>query len=197
MAMASGNGRSKRWLANPVVAYAFVFALLGGAGLALWAAGIAGLPGGPDGESIPARATQLELKPLGRGLELPPRTTGSQATAPADLKLGQPEGVSPPQQAEAKENDTATLSTKAPEPSASQCSVDPGLWPSDRTNQIKIIQLLLRDLGFYSGTTYGTMGPATRAAIAKFQLAANETETGEPNETLFVALKKKCAPSSP
>jgi peptidoglycan hydrolase-like protein with peptidoglycan-binding domain len=43
----------------------------------------------------------------------------------------------------------------------------------------KAIQILLRDLGFYGGTTYGTLGPATRAAIRKFQLAADEAETGE------------------
>lgn len=196
MAMASGNGLSRRWLAMPVVAYAFVFALLGGAGLALWATGVAPLPWGPGSEPVPAKATQLELKPLGRGLALPPRTTGPQPTAPTELKLEQQPAMPLPP-AEARDSDTAPLSTKMAEPSASQCSVDPGLWPADRTNQIKIIQLLLRDLGFYSGTTYGTMGPATRAAIAKFQLAANETETGEPNETLFVALKKKCAPPSP
>ncbi len=200
MAMASGSGLSRRWFANPVVAYAFVFALLGGAGLALWATGGAALPWSPGSGAASfaaPKATQLELAPLGRGLDLPPRTIGPQATAPAELKLEQQPAVSPSLQTEAKDNDTAALSTKAPESSASQCSVDPGLWPSDRTNQIKIIQLLLRDLGFYSGTTYGTMGPATRAAIAKFQLAANEAETGEPNETLFVALKKKCAPTSP
>ena len=91
----------------------------------------------------------------------------------------------------------AALPPKMPEPSTSQCGVEPGPWPADRTNQIKIIQLLLRDLGFYSGTTYGTMGPATRAAIGKFQLAANEAETGEPTEALFAALKKKCTSPSP
>lgn len=203
MAVASGNGWSKRWLAIPVVAYAFVFALLGGAGFALWAMEGGGLPWGRETEPASASAAQaarLELSPLGRGLELPPRTTGPQAAAPTEPKVTpQPAVPLPPPQAEARETDTAALSTKTPEPSmsTSQCSVDPGPWPSDRTSQIKIIQLLLRDLGFYSGTTYGTMGPATRAAIAKFQLAANETEAGEPNEALFVALKKKCAPASP
>ena len=200
MAVASGNGWSKRWLAIPVAAYAFVFALLGGAGFALWAMEGGGLPWGPETAAASASGSktgQLELSSLGRGLDLPPRAPGPQATVEPKVA---PQPVAPlPPQAEAGENDTAALSTKTPEPatSTSQCSVDPGLWPSDRTSQIKIIQLLLRDLGFYSGTTYGTMGPATRAAIAKFQLAANEAETGEPNEALFVALKKKCAPASP
>ena len=40
------------------------------------------------------------------------------------------------------------------------------------------------------------LGPATREAIRKFQLAAGEaeTETGEPSEMLFESIKKKCAP---
>lgn len=38
------------------------------------------------------------------------------------------------------------------------------------------------------------LGPATREAIRKFQLAAGEAETGEPSEMLFESIKKKCAP---
>lgn len=199
MATASGNGWGKRWLAIPVVAYVFVFALLGGVGFALWAKGSGGLlwmPGSERASSPPSKAAQLELAPLGRGLELPPRVARSEATAPAEMKVAQ-QPAPPPLQVEATSSDTAALSPKTPEPSTSQCGVEPGPWPADRTNQIKIIQLLLRDLGFYGGTTYGTMGPATRAAIGKFQLAANEAETGEPTEVLFAALKKKCTSSSP
>ena len=67
----------------------------------------------------------------------------------------------------------------------------------DKTDQAKAIQILLRDLGLYSGTTYGTLGPTTREAIRKFQLAAGEAETGEPSEILFELLKKKCGLSAP
>ncbi len=43
-----------------------------------------------------------------------------------------------------------------------------------------------------------TVGPATRAAIRKFQLAANEAETGEPSKMMFESLKKKkCASTVP
>jgi hypothetical protein len=56
---------------------------------------------------------------------------------------------------------------------------------------------VLRDLGFFDGPTAGTVGPMTRAAIRKFQLAAGETETGEPSEALFEQLKRKCASSTP
>lgn len=200
MATASGNGWSKRWLAIPVVAYVFVFALLGGVGFALWAKGNGSLPWMPGSErasSPPAKAAQLELVPLGRGLELPPRVARPEATAPTEVKVAPQPAMPLPLQAEATSSDSAALLPKTPEPSTSQCGVEPGPWPADRTNQIKIIQLLLRDLGFYGGTTYGTMGPATRAAIGKFQLAANEAETGEPTEALFAALKRKCTSPSP
>ncbi len=84
------------------------------------------------------------------------------------------------------------------EPWNTTCTVDFDPWPTDGTGQAKAIQILLRELGFYSGTTYGTLGPATRAAIRKFQLAANQAETGEPSKMLFESLqKKKCASTAP
>ena len=92
----------------------------------------------------------------------------------------------------------AAPAAEKPEPPKTTCTLDVGPWPTDRTDQAKVIQLLLHDLGFYSGTTYGTVGPATREAIRKFQLAADEAETGEPSEVLFESLKKKkCAASAP
>ena len=103
---------------------------------------------------------------------------------------------SPPQGA-ASNSDLAAPAAERPEPRKTTCTVDVGPWPTDRTDQAKAIQVLLRDLGFYGGTTYGTVGPATRAAIGKFQVAAGEAETGEPSEMLFEALKKKCAASTP
>ena len=93
---------------------------------------------------------------------------------------------------------SATASAaERPEPLKTACMADVGPWPTDSTDQAKAIQILLRDLGFYSGTTYGTLGPATRAAIRKFQLTAGEAETGEPSEMLFESLKKKCASPAP
>ena len=56
--------------------------------------------------------------------------------------------------------------------------------------------MLLRHLGYYRGTTNGTVGPQTRTAIREFQLASGDAETGEVTEVLFEALKKKCAASA-
>lgn len=76
-------------------------------------------------------------------------------------------------------------------PAKSKCTVD-GAWPGDRTEQGKAIQGMLRDLGLYDGTVYGTVGPTTRAAIRKFQASAGQAETGEPDQLLFDQLRKKC-----
>lgn len=66
-----------------------------------------------------------------------------------------------------------------------------GAWPSDPTQQVKAIQLLLRGLDLYHNTTNGTLGPATRAAIRDFQHNNALPETGEPSEQLFNELQKK------
>ena len=102
---------------------------------------------------------------------------------------------SPP--SEPSSTDAAAAAAEKPEPRKVTCTVDVGPWPTDKTDQAKAIQILLRDLGLYGGTTYGTLGPATREAIRKFQLAAGETETGEPSEILFEQLKKKCGWTAP
>lgn len=195
MATDSGDGKRTRRPLVPFVAYGLVVALLVAAGVALWT----GRTGGPPGEArsdraAPAipKATAGEPTPAAQGLKLPPRP--AEATAPSRQEPAQEPAVPPPSQRQASSSDPAVEKT---EPRKTTCTVDVGPWPADRTDQAKAIQILLRDLGFYSGTTYGTVGPATRAAIRKFQLAADEAETGEPSETLFESLKKKCASAAP
>jgi len=85
---------------------------------------------------------------------------------------------------------------KKPEPSKVECKVDFGRWPTDRAEQAQAVQVLLRHLGYYRGTTNGTVGPQTRTAIREFQLASGEADTGEVGEALFEQLKKKCAASA-
>jgi peptidoglycan hydrolase-like protein with peptidoglycan-binding domain len=119
------------------------------------------------------------------------------AESPKQRPAQEPAVSSSPSQSEASNSNLAASAAERPEPRKTTCTVDVGAWPTDRTDQAKAIQILLRDLGFYSGTTYGTVGPATRAAIHEFQLAADEAETGEPSEMLFESLKKKCASSAP
>jgi hypothetical protein len=197
MATASGDGKSTRRPIMPLVAYAVVLALFGWAGVALWTGGRVGLPGVPGSDSAsPAISKPAPTEPAhaARGLKLPPRPAEPEATAPSKQE---PAMSSSPSQSAASNNDLAASAAERPEPRKTTCTVDVGPWPTDRTDQAKAIQILLRDIGFYGGTTYGTVGPATREAIRKFQLAAGEAETGEPSETLFESLKKKCASSAP
>jgi hypothetical protein len=197
MATASGEGKGTRRPVMPLVAYAVVLALLGSAGVALWTArgGPLGVAGSDRAPPAISRAAPTEPVPAARGLKLPPRPAEPEATAPSKQE---PAMSSSPSQSAASNNDLAASAAERPEPRKTTCTVDVGPWPTDRTDQAKAIQILLRDLGFYSGTTYGTVGPATREAIRKFQLAADEAETGEPSEVLFESLKKKkCASSAP
>lgn len=221
MTMAPGNEQSRRLLAV-LVAYAVVLALLGGAGFAYWLDRRGGLSGmssvGPKvtrgvevaWEPATLHALQAPMhgddqaissagkaEPLPAGPDLPPRPVESQEAAPARTEAAQVPAMPSPPAAGASDKEPAVPSVKVPEPPAAICKSDVRPWPVDRTNQVKVIQILLRDLGFYSGTTYGTFGPATRAAIGRFQLAVNELETGEPTEMLFEALKKKCASPAP
>ena len=196
MATASGGREGTRRLAMTVVACAVVLALLGVAGV-FWMRGEGGLPSlagrdlappaAPPSAAPPPAAVQQTI----RSLKVPPRPAPAEATkqepaetlAPAPEPAREPAASSPPSKSEAANS----------EPTKSPCTADVGAWPSDKTEQGKAIQILLRDLGFYSGNTYGTVGPATRAAIRKFELAADQAETGEPTEMLFESLKKKCA----
>jgi hypothetical protein len=199
MATTPEGGEAKRRPVMAFVAYGVVLAALGWAGVALWMAGSGGQPDlASSRRAVPAapKTTQIEAPRRDRGQESPVRSAEAVETAPTKRE-SQPETAivspSPPPQSEPSDKNLAPTPQK-PEPALAKCTLDPASWPTDKTEQAKAIQILLRDLGFYGGTTYGTLGPATREAIRKFQLAAGEAETGEPSETLFESIKKKCAP---
>ena len=157
--------------------------------------------GGPSGRARKRRASPAiskaapsEPAQAARGLKLPTRPPDAQRPRPASRSLRQRRRRHKARRAKASRRPRRR---KSPSRRRATCTADVGAWPADSTDQAKAIQILLRDLGLYDGTTYGTVGPATRAAIRKFQLAAGETETGEPSETLFEQLKKKCASPTP
>jgi peptidoglycan hydrolase-like protein with peptidoglycan-binding domain len=158
-------------------------------------------PGATDG--VVGRQTRSAMRDYAQARSLPNADATRDllvrlnAESPKQRPAQAPAVSSPPSQSKASNSDLAAAAAERPEPRKTTCTVDVGPWPTDRTDQAKAIQILLRDLGFYSGTTYGTVGPATRAAIREFQLAADEAETGEPSEMLFESLKKKCASSAP
>ncbi len=182
MATASGKEGTSRSV-MPYVAYGVVLALLFVAGFAVWTMGRGIAPG----LSLPPPVPSTEAARPARGLKLPPRPSEPEPAAPARQEPAPP----PPA-------DVAEKKPEPPkaEPSKTECKVDLTRWPTDRSDQAKAIQILLRDLGFYRGTTNGTAGPATRTAIREFQATAGDAETGEVTEGLFEALKKKCAASA-
>ena len=186
MATASGKAEGTSRPLMPYVAYGVVLALLAVAAFAVWTGGRGGFSGLPGSDR-----TSLAIPPAGptetartaRSLKLPPRPSEPPSVAPARQEPALP----PADTAEKKPE------PPKPEPSKSECKVDFGRWPADRTDQAQAVQVLLRHLGYYRGTTNGTVGPQTRTAIREFQLASGEAETGEVTEGLFEALKKKCA----
>jgi hypothetical protein len=175
------------------VAYAVVLAVLGGTGVAFWMREEGGLP-------QPAPVQQMHAV---RSLKMPPNPAPTEATkqepaeplapAPAPEPAREPAASSAPSKSATTNGEPAAAAAERPEPAKPRCTAEVGAWPSDKTDQGKAIQILLRDLGFYSGNTYGTVGPATRAAIRKFETAVDQAETGEPTEMLFESLKMKCA----
>ena len=184
MATASGKTEGTSRSVMPYVAYGVVLALLFVAGFAVWTMGRGVAPG----LSVPP-APSTETARTARALKLPPRPSAPEpAAAP-----GRQEPALPPPQV-----DVAEKKPEPPkaEPAKPECKVDFNRWPTDKTDQAQAVQVLLRHLGYYRGTTNGTVGPQTRTAIREFQIASGDAETGEVTEGLFEALKKKCAASA-
>jgi putative peptidoglycan binding protein len=204
MATTPGGGEGKRRPVMPFVAYGIVLGSLGWGVVFLWTAG-----GGSHSDSTrshhaaSAVSKPTQIEPLRNDRRQGPAVQSADAgeTAPTKREPQQETAVvspsPPPAESEAVDKNLAASTSKQSEPALAKCTLDPGPWPADKTEQARTIQILLRDLGFYGGTTYGTLGPATRQAIRKFQLAVDEAETGEPSELLFESIKKKCASSSP
>lgn len=189
----------------PLVAYGVVLLLL------VAAVALVVLAGGGKGagreSTAQATAPAAPDPRTARALKLPPRPATADKASPEKSTADKPATESPPPEkvtpatvlkpeplAAAGASASAEVAKK-PEPPKSECKVDLSRWPSEKSDQAQAIQMILRDLGYYRGTTNGTVGPQTRTAIREFQTASGEGETGEITESLFEALKKKCAAS--
>lgn len=221
MATTPGERADPRRLVMPVVTYAIVLAMIGGVGLIVWTGGTSG----PRSPAPISKATPIEPFQAARVPARPPEsgTTSTKkepeearvvvssrsSSEPSDSDVAgsaaptkkeptrEPPTSPVSSQSETSNSDAGAATTIQPEPPKNRCAAAVDSWPTDSTDQVKAIQILMRDLGFYGGTTYGTLGPTTRAAIRKFQLSAEHADTGEPSEMLFEALKKKCHSSAP
>lgn len=212
MATASGKSEGTRKPVMPMAAYGVVLALLVAAGVVVFASGSGGGrdAGGSAGDAASrpvAGPTQADMR-TARALKLPPRPPSLEKAAPEpppgrsssdkpDVETvaapARPEPLSAPVAAPTSPPQADAEAEKKPEPPKSACKVDLARWPTDKSDQAQAVQMMLRDLGYYRGTTNGTVGPLTRTAIREFQAASGEAENGEIGEALFEALKKKCA----
>lgn len=61
-------------------------------------------------------------------------------------------------------------------------------WPSRKTDQVKAVQALLRDLRFYTKAVDGQASTGTTTAIREYQRMVGMKETGEPSKALFESL---------
>jgi hypothetical protein len=186
MATASGKAEGTNRSVMPYVAYGVVLALLFVAGFAVWTMGRGVAPG----LSVP-QAPSTETARTVRALKLPPRPLEPALAAAPALAPARQEPAPPQAEMVDKKPELPK-----PETAKAECKVDFNRWPTDRSDQAQAVQVLLRHLGYYRGTTNGTVGPQTRTAIREFQLASGDAETGEVTEVLFEALKKKCAASA-
>lgn len=212
----AGSSEGTRKSVMPVAAYGVVVSLLVAAGIAVFVSGGGSgrNPGGSAGDATSRSAPPaLADASTARSLKLPPppqekAAAETPAAKPAldNPPLDKPPIHKPPVETAAEPARSQPLPTPTaapvspaqaeaenkPEPPKSVCKVDLTRWPTDKTDQAQTVQMMLRDLGHYRGTTNGTVGPQTRTAIREFQIAVGEGETGEISEALFEVLKKKC-----
>lgn len=123
-----------------------------------------------------------------------PAAAADAPKAPAPPVDTMPKAPPPPADAASKAAPPPPDASKATPP-ADGAKVDLQPWPENRTEQTKLIQVLLRDLNFYHGTTNGTFGPGTRAAICLYLVTYDEKGECEPSKALFDSLQRRRAQS--
>ncbi|HSI01757.1 MAG TPA: SEL1-like repeat protein [Reyranella sp.] len=132
---------------------------------------------GESGE--PSRGLYLRLKAERDAAAREPPTAADAGSAAASLR--------PPSEAQKASPEPETARVQ-PQP---ELKSDPNPWPADRTDQVRAIQALLRELKFMDRAPTGTLGPITIAAIRDYQRTVGLPQTGEPSKPLFESLKEK------
>jgi peptidoglycan hydrolase-like protein with peptidoglycan-binding domain len=83
---------------------------------------------------------------------------------------------------------TVVDTTKPAATKVETAKADSSAWPANRSDQMKAIQVLLRDMRLYSGAIDGQPNGATQAAIRAYQRSAGLKETGDADKALFDSL---------
>ena len=84
---------------------------------------------------------------------------------------------------------TSTPQTTTTTPAQPVAAPTSNLKPGDTGAQVKVLQRALARLGFSAGTIDGQYGPATEAAVERFQAAAGLTADGIVGPATLAALK--------
>ena len=139
-------------------------------------------PAMPRIETEKPAAAQVAARPEPPPAAMPP------PAPPKPIDIGKPEAPPAPPT-------SADIARAAPKPEPAK--VDPEAWPTAVADQVKIVQIFLRELHFYRDAPDGRLGPATRAAIQDYQRAMGLKISGEPNREVFDSLKEMRAITRP
>lgn len=113
-------------------------------------------------------------------LKLPPRPQAAPAGPDAATAVPPPDAPAPPLSTDKAFGKTTTAEAPPPVPDS---------YPGTRGDQIRAIQMMLRDLKIMNRPPTGELGPVTIAAIRDYQRSAGLPESGEPSQELFDSLK--------
>jgi len=83
----------------------------------------------------------------------------------------------------------ATTTTKTPKPGQTPAAPTVNLKPGDKGAQVKLLQQFLRLFGYSKDKVDGDYGPATAAAVKRFQQATNLTADGIVGPATLRAIK--------
>lgn len=159
-------------------------------------------PSPPSAAVVPDRATPpVAAEPPKPEVAEPPKPVMAEPPKPEVAEPPKPIVAPEPLKPTTAEPPKAAVAPEPPKPaaeppkSAAADVAKPNLqaWPENRTDQTRVIQILLRDLNFYHGTTNGTFGPGTRAAICLYLVTYDEKGECEPTKALFDSLQKRKA----
>lgn len=160
-------------------------------------------PPPPVATVVPDRATPpVAAEPPKPAVAEPPKPVMVEPPKPEVAEPAKPIVAPEPKPATAEPPKAAAAAPEPPKPAAeppkSAAATDATkgnlqVWPENRTDQTRAIQILLRDLNFYHGTTNGTFGPGTRAAICLYLVTYDEKGECEPTKALFDSLQKRKA----
>jgi peptidoglycan hydrolase-like protein with peptidoglycan-binding domain len=152
-------------------------------------------PPAPAALAKPAKPAETNIDIGTPALPPPPPTSAdvaalAPATAPAPASA--PAKVDPPKPP------ALVIDTTKPAMPRIETTPASNTWPNSRSDQVKAVQTMLRDLNLYNKAIDGKASGGTQAAVRDYERMTGLKETGEVNKALFESLKggKPMAPAA-